>query len=103
MDDRVEDLGREALSAFEALSGSAEARTHETMAGAVRCLVRMRDHLIEERRRNGGDGGVQDKLVRVNSILSMAVGAAYPMVGIRPERLHMTRDALRDLLGPKQS
>lgn len=98
MDDRVEELGREALSAFETLSGSAEARTHETMAGAVRCLVRMRDLLIEERRRNGGDVGVQDKLVRVNSILSMAVGAAYPMVGVRPERLHMTRDALRDLL-----
>ena len=98
MADRIEDLGREALIAFETLSESPEARTHEVMAGAVRCLVRMRDHLIEEQRRNGGNGATQENLVRLNSILSMAVGAAYPLVGIRPERLHMTRDALRDFL-----
>ncbi len=103
MTDQFEELGREALAAFEELAENPDARVHEKMAGAVRCLIRMRDGLIEEQRRNGGDGTASTRLVRVNGILSIAVGAAYPMVGIRPERLDLTRDALRNLLGSERS
>lgn len=68
----------------------------ELMARAMRELADFRDALILARRQ--GRDGLDDLLDRTNSLLSLTISSAYPIVGVRRQRIENTRDGLRDLL-----
>lgn len=70
------------------------------LAQAVRALVRLRDEWIAERRRSGKAAG-DNRLERLNAILSVVSGGEYPLQGLRRERIEKARDALAELL-PQQ-
>jgi hypothetical protein len=74
------------------------AEEHEYLLEAVRCLVRLRDRLIEQRRSGHPSPDLQDRLDRTNAILSVLVGGQYPLVGVRWERVSHARDELKKLL-----
>jgi hypothetical protein len=91
---------RETLSAFERLIEKAQEVEHEELAIATRCIVRLRDAMVADRRQGDDwNGRQQETLDRVNSMLSVAISAEFPLVGVRWERLCMLRDALRELIG----
>lgn len=72
-------------------------QVYNGMAEVSRCLVRLRDALIDRRR--AGDAQAAERLEHVNRALSIAFGAEYPLVGVRRQRIEATRDQLRTLLG----
>jgi hypothetical protein len=88
-------LCREALDALDRATGDRPDNVYDDLVEATRCLVRLRDELIE-RRRKGED--VRDALDRANAVLSVATGAEYPLGGVRRERIKKARDALESLL-----
>ena len=69
------------------------------MSDVVRNLVRCRNHLISEwRSEEHGQTGTKRRLDAINAILSVAVGAQHPIVGVKPKRIALARDALRAFL-----
>jgi hypothetical protein len=96
-----DDLREHCHAAVEALCRVLDERPaeeHEYLLEAVRCLVRLRDRLIEQRRSGHPSPDLQDRLDRANAILSVVVGGQYPLVGVRWERVSHARDELRALL-----
>jgi hypothetical protein len=68
---------------------------YEELVQAVRCIIRLRDELIEATRTDSP--GARDRLAQVNAVLSVVTGGEYPLVGIRRERICQARDALAKL------
>lgn len=89
---------RKAAKAFDMIVEDKPQTTHERLAGAVQCIVRLRDALIAARRADASAQGNDKFLVSVNSILSLASSAEFPLVGIRWERVIAIRDALHVLV-----
>jgi len=102
--DGIDACARAAAHAYKGLVDRGEPLTHDRLAAAVRCVVGLRDALVEGRRR-GLD--VEEDLRRVNSILSLAVSAEFPIVGIRHERVAATFNSLSrladDIKGVRES
>jgi hypothetical protein len=94
----MRDLCRTALHALDRALEDRPDRVYDDMAAAVRCLVRLRDSLISERRTGKGTPEHEDRLRRVNAVLSMTVGGEFPLVGIRKERIKKARDEVEALL-----
>lgn len=93
----IRHLGHSALAAIEALLDEKDpVRSHEPISHAVRCLVALRDHLIENQR--SGQAIDRSMLDKVNALLSLSCAIEYPLVGVRWERMRMTRDALMELV-----
>lgn len=89
-------LATAALKSVEALLQEQDpAESYEPIAEAVRCLIQLRNHLIATGRRRSLHSA---RLVQVNALLSLAVSAEYPLVGVRWQRVCMVRDELRQLL-----
>lgn len=89
-----------ALRACEKLLNEKDpATSYEPIAEVARCVIRLRDHLIDKQR--SGEALQPDRLPRVNSLVSLASSAEYPLVGVRWNRVCMVRDVLKDLLEGK--
>lgn len=88
---------REACEKFDLLFAERPQLTHEKLADAVRCIIHLRDALIEQHRTGTSTKRDDDRLSSVNSLLSLASSAEFPLVGVRWERIVALRDALRDL------
>ncbi|WP_431271816.1 hypothetical protein [Dankookia sp. P2] len=84
-----------ALRRLDRLLAERPHEVHEDLSEAVRGIVCIRDDLIQ-RVRADGDG--KDQLDRVNQLVSIAVGAEFPVTGLHWERVEKTRDGLRALL-----
>ena len=89
---------RKALDALDRALDDRPDRVYDDMAEAVRCLVRLRDGMIEHRRDEREDARAARQLVRVNALLSLVVGGEYPLQGVRQERIRNARDDLAQLL-----
>ena len=87
---------RAACEAFTRIVDDKPEITHQTLAAAVRHIIQLRDALIVERRTTPSRQADED-LLRVNSVLSLASGAEFPLVGIRWERIIALRNALREM------
>ena len=83
----MKDLCRTALQALDRAVDDRPDQVYEDMVAAVRALVRLRDSLITERRAGKGTPEHEERLRRVNAVLSMVVGGEYPLIGIRKERI----------------
>ncbi len=86
---------RAALDHLDAAVGEKGEGLSELMARAMREMVGARDDLTARMRAGHAAG---DRLDRVNAVLSLVYSAAYPIVGVRRERIEHARNALRDLL-----
>jgi hypothetical protein len=85
--DDIAGCAKAAADAYAPLAERREDITHDALAGAVRCVIRLRDALIAGRRR----GLELDEILRrVNSMLSLAASAEFPIVGVRHERIVAT-------------
>lgn len=84
-----------ALEALEHALADRADNVYEDMVEASRCLVRLRDELIDRLRR--GEAGAGARLTRVNAIVSMVTSAEYPLAGVRKARIREACAALRDL------
>jgi hypothetical protein len=71
---------------------------HEEAASVLRCLVAIRDHVIERRRQDGPLPDVEELLDRVNAAVSVMTSGSFPVVGINHERLSQARDLMAGLL-----
>ena len=94
----MQDLCRTALQVLDRALEDRPDRIYNDMVAAVRCLVRLRDSLIRERRAGRGSPEHDERLRRVNAVLSAVVGGEYPLVGVRKERIKKARDAVEALL-----
>ncbi len=94
----MRDLCRTALHALGRALEDRPDKVYDDMVAAVRCLVRLRDTLINERRAGKGTPEHDERLRRVNAVLSMAVGGEFPLVGVRKERIKKARDEVEELL-----
>jgi hypothetical protein len=74
-------------------------RLHHEITDAVRSVVALRDGFIACRRKGDLSAADQARLVKVNAALSFTVGAEFPLVGVRWQRIAKARDTLRDMLG----
>jgi hypothetical protein len=70
----------------------------EAFSDVVRRLVRLRDELIERHRRGATEEVPPDWLDRTNAILSLLVGAEYPVKAFHWDNICQARDALHDML-----
>jgi hypothetical protein len=70
----------------------------EAFSDVVRRLVRLRDELIDHRRRGVMDEVPPDWLDRTNAVLSLLVGAEYPVKAFHWDNICQARDALREML-----
>jgi hypothetical protein len=110
----TEKVGAAALAALDRALDDRPDKIYGDLANAVRCLVRLRDELIAERRRTGRAAGpaprgsatrgpqTDDRLERVNALLSVVSGGEYPLEGIRRERIEQAREELARLLEPSR-
>lgn len=95
MQQQSRDYAQTAIAALERMLDD-KSTSHADLAKAVRCVVALRNCLIEEHRR-GHDS--PECLASVNSLLSLAFGAEYPLTGFHRNRIEMTRDRLVELYG----
>jgi hypothetical protein len=83
----------EAVTALDAVLTD-RARSHADLAKAIRCVIALRNSLIEERRA-GRD--TPECLAEVNALISLAFGAEFPLVGFHRDRIRHTRDGIAGL------
>lgn len=94
MDRQAREQAQSAVEAFGVAIEQGSSVRHEQIADAVRCLVALRNHLLETTR----DLGDRALLGRVNALVSLAHGAEHPLIGLHLHRMEQARDGIRDLL-----
>ena len=92
------DQGRDALAQLEHIIEQHPDRVSEAMAEAVRRVVRLRDHLIDQRRKGDRAPDTKERLDRTNAILSLLVGVEYPVKSIHWKSVCEARDALKEVV-----
>lgn len=91
--------GEAALATLDRIAKESDTeRPSEVLAEAVRHTVQLRDLLIA-RRRAGHSDGTQDWLDRTNAVLSLLVGAEYPIKAFHWTSVCQARDELRRMVG----
>lgn len=95
--------GRDALGILDRMVAERPADHFQPMSEAVRKLIEMRNGLIAHHRADGGGKPPEGSLSDLNAMISVAIGAQYPIVGIKRERIEQTRDALRDWINRHES
>ena len=82
-----------ALARLDALLAK-EPESHADVARAIRCVIAVRNRLITQARA----GRPANDLPQVNSLVSLAFGAEFPLMGFHRERIESVRDSLRKML-----
>ncbi len=94
----VSGRGREALARLDHLLRDHPAQLAAELTDAVRGVVALRDAMIVRRDRIGREPASNNRLERVNAVLSMLISNEFPLTGVRWQRIERARDALRDTL-----
>ncbi|WP_029007865.1 hypothetical protein [Azospirillum halopraeferens] len=89
---------RSALRHLDRILTEKPERHHDELLEGMRCLVNMRNHLIARRRAGDTAPRLEQNLHQVNAVLSVLHSGAFPMVGMRHERLKTARDCLEALM-----
>ncbi len=95
MDQRARAVAQSAIAALDAALAAGPEVGHETVATAVRQVVALRNHMIDEARQGRIEPAA---LHHINAITSLAFGAEYPLMGVHLRRMEQTRDELSGLL-----
>jgi hypothetical protein len=88
-----DDRCRAAIAAIDRALEDRPDKVYHDLADVVRALVQLRDHLIAKQ-----EGANIERLERCNAVLSLVIGAEYPLEGVRRDRIQQARDQLTSLL-----
>jgi hypothetical protein len=100
----VLDHCRDAVAKLDYLLRNHPAETAEELTDAVRCVVALRDNMIDRNRARRQRSDEQDRRLRqVNSIISAIVAGEFPLMGIRWQRIEGARDLLKQVLAEEES
>jgi hypothetical protein len=92
----------EALETLDRVLNEKPEQYHEEAMGVLRCLVAIRDHLIEQRRRSEPSTGLDERLDHVNAVVSVMASGSFPVVGLNHERLKHARDLMAGIMDTAQ-
>ncbi len=93
----IRNLAADAYKSVETALGLVPIKCLSQVDFAERAIVRMRDALIDELRREPNkDEKYRRALERANVALSMVVGVEYPATGSQQKSLQMACDVLRE-------
>jgi formate dehydrogenase major subunit len=95
--------GREALARLDHVLRDHPALLAAELTDAVRGVVALRGEMIVRRDRDGPGPAVDQRLERVNAILSMLIGSEFPLTGARWQRIERARDVLREILAEEEA
>ncbi|UEM03300.1 hypothetical protein JL101_025585 [Skermanella rosea] len=87
-----------ALETLDRVLAEKPEQYHEEVVGVLRCLVAMRDHLIQERRREGPSPELDGHLDHVNAVVSVMTSGSFPVVGLSHDRLKHARDLMAGII-----
>ena len=93
-----DDRCRAAIAAIDRALDDRPDKVYGDLADVVRALVQLRDHLVATQ----GQGANIERLVRCNTVLSLVIGAEYPLGGVRRDRIQQARDQLTALIQDRQ-
>jgi hypothetical protein len=65
---------------------------------ATQCLCAFRNHVIEQHREAGASREISERLVLLNSVLSVVLGCHFPLGHVPWHELELARSWLRDLV-----
>ena len=99
----VPGCGREALARLDHLLRDHPAQLAAELTDAVRAVVGLRDAMIARRNRAGRATAIDQRLERVNGVLSALISNEFPLTGVRWQRIERARDALRDILAEEDA
>jgi len=91
----IENEGKAALAALDRALAKKPERDSQAFSATTEHLCAMRDQLIAHRREGGGD---QDRLERINAVISSALAGHYPLGKVPWDEIERARDALRELV-----
>ena len=93
----------EALETLDRVLNEKPEQYHEEAMGVLRCLVAIRDHLIEQRRRSEPSSTeLDERLDHVNAVVSVMTSGSFPVVGLNHERLRHARDLMAGIMDTVQ-
>jgi hypothetical protein len=93
-----DDRCRAAIAAIDRALEDRPDKVYGDLADVVRALVQLRDHLIATQ----SEGANIGRLDRCNAVLSLVIGAEYPLEGVRRDRIQQARDQLASLLDDRR-
>jgi len=92
-----------AIAKLDYLLRNHPAEIAEELSDAVRCVVALRDSMIEHRHQAGATPERDAQLQKVNAVISAIVAGEFPMMGIRWKRIEGARDLLKQVLSEQES
>jgi hypothetical protein len=103
MTDNTRQCCREAIAKLDYLLRNHPAEMAEELGDAVRCVVALRDSIIEHRDRASRTPKTDLHLQRVNAVISAIVAGEFPLMGVRWKRIEGARDLLKQVLAEQAS
>lgn len=94
---------QEAVAKLDYLLRNHPAEMAEELSDAVRCVVALRDSMIEHRDRAGRSSEQDSQLQKVNAVISAIVAGEFPLIGVRWKRIEGARDLLKQVLAEQAS
>jgi hypothetical protein len=93
---------RDAVAKLDHVLRSHPAEIAQELTDAVRCVVMLRDNMIERRDRGGRSPERDRRLGQVNAVISAIVAGEFPLMGVRWQRIEGARDLLRRILAEEE-
>jgi formate dehydrogenase major subunit len=97
------DFGGQALAAVDQVLRDRPNKIGHDFSAAVVGLSKLRDHVIAERRSDPTSQALLRRLGRLNSVLSVLVGAHYPLGHVPWDCLEKARGVLAELVAEEGS
>jgi hypothetical protein len=102
MTETVRQSCRDAVGKLDYLLRNHPAEIAEELSDAVRCVVALRDSMIEHRHRAGATPAQDAQLQKVNAVISAIVAGEFPLMGVRWKRIEGARDLLKQVLSEQE-
>jgi hypothetical protein len=93
-----ESPGTVALQALDEVLSQRPRKDDHRLSLATQCLCAFRNHIIEQHRRAGASREIRERLVLLNSVLSVVLGCHFPLGDVPWHELERARSWLRDLV-----
>jgi hypothetical protein len=97
LNDSAQQSGQDTLAAIDRVVEECPASAQPVCLALTHAVVRLRDELIAEQRRAGGND-VSRHLEHTNALLSLVFSIQYPLEGVHSEKLQQARKELAKLM-----
>ena len=92
------ELAGKAMRAIDEAIAKKPERDGHAFSAAVRCLAELRDALLREQRDLRPSRHPQDKLARLNAVISVIVGGHYPIGSVPWRHVEEARSSFAEIL-----